>query len=143
EFAASGAFAEQTVRLNSLTASASPGLRVSANGTIPISGSGLSVNLDAEAPLSIANRFLADRGTQVTGTATFDGSIAGSISEPAIDGSFSTRSASVVDPETNVRLGSIDVAGTVSGQTVTIQSASAALATGGTISAGGTISLDT
>src|SRR5690606_15550068 len=53
----------------------------------------------------------------------------------------SMAGAQVVDPESNQWLRDISVSANVDGDTVTISSASAALATGGTINAGGTISL--
>ena len=55
---------------------------------------------------------------------------------------FSTQAAEFVDPDSNVRLRSIAVMGTIDGDQVTIRNASANLAAGGSVSATGTISLD-
>ena len=55
------------------------GLSLDASGTVPLTGSGLSVNLNGAAPLSLANRVLADRGTQLVGTVELSGSVSGSI----------------------------------------------------------------
>ncbi|MFN3765136.1 MAG: translocation/assembly module TamB domain-containing protein [Aliihoeflea sp.] len=139
--AAAGRFADQTVTLSSVTVSGNQGLSLSASGTVPLQGSGLAVNLTAEAPLSLANRFLIDRGTQLVGTVGVQGQVTGSISDPQIRGTVSTQGAQVVDPETNVSLRGINVSASIDGQTITIQSANATLGAGGTVSAGGTISL--
>jgi len=137
---ASGAFARQRVTLRSLNATGPAGLSVSASGQIPLSGGGLAVDVRGSAPLSLANRLLADRGTQVSGTATADVHLGGSLAAPAVSGTISTAGASVVDPTSNVRLTNIGVDAGISGNTVTIRAARAALAEGGAISLSGTIS---
>jgi len=137
---ASGRFAGRTLELQSLSASGPGGLSISGSGQIPLAGGGLALNLRGSAPLSLANRLLAERGTQLMGTATADLRIDGSIAAPAISGNISTAGASVVDPGSNLRLANINVAAVLSGDTVTIRSASAALAAGGLLSLSGTIS---
>lgn len=118
------------------------GLRAAANGVVPLSGGGLDVNFNGSAPLALANRFLADRGTQLSGILEASGSVSGSLSDPAIRAMFSTNGAEVVDPEANLRVRDINIMGSIDGDTVTLRSANAALAAGGTIAASGTVSLD-
>lgn len=137
---AAGRFANDTVTLSSVQVSGPQGLSLTANGTVPLSGSGLAVNLNGSAPLALANRFLIDRGTQLSGVVQVNGSVSGSIQQPVIRGMASTSGAQVVDPESNVRLQDINVMAAIEGETVTIRSASAALAAGGSISASGTVS---
>src|SRR5690606_37997109 len=57
---AAGRFADQAVTLSSVSVTGPAGLSLDASGTVPLSGSGLSVNLNGAAPLALANRFLAD-----------------------------------------------------------------------------------
>src|SRR5690606_16976815 len=140
EATAAGRFANETVTLSSVSVTGPQGLGLNASGAVPLSGSGLALDLSGSAPLALANRFLADRGTQLSGTVELSGSVSGSLQQPAIRGMASTSGAQVVDPDSNVRLRDINVMASMEGETVTIRSANAALATGGTISASGTIS---
>src|SRR5690606_23393236 len=133
--AANGRFADNTVTLASVTVSGPQGLSLSARGAIPLSGPGMSVTLGGSAPLSLADRFLAG-----SGTLALNASVSGSIRQPVVRGSFSTSGAQVVDPETNLRLGAINIQGSLDGETLRLTSASAALASGGTVSASGTVS---
>ena len=137
---AAGRFADQAVTLSSVSVTGPAGLSLDASGTVPLSGSGLSVNLNGAAPLSLANRFLADRGTQLVGVVELSGSVSGSIQQPVIRGMASTNGAQVIDPESNVGLRDINVMASIDGETVTIRSANAALSAGGSLSASGTIS---
>src|SRR5690606_27767726 len=105
-------------------------------------GGGLAVNFNGSAPLALANRFLAERGTQLSGILEASGSVSGSLSDPAIRAMFSTSGAEVVDPEANLRVRDINIMGTIDGDTVILRSANAALAAGGTVAASGTVSLD-
>ncbi|MFC6486948.1 translocation/assembly module TamB domain-containing protein [Nitratireductor sp. GCM10026969] len=139
---ASGRFAEETIILTALEATGPAGLTVSGSGRIPLTGSGLAVNARGTIPLALGNRLLADRGTQLTGTAVVDLNIGGSLSNPAISGTVSTTDAAAVDPMTNLRLSAIRIDAGIQGDTVTIRSSSASLATGGTVSLSGTISTD-
>lgn len=124
------------------SASTPEGLRANADGTVPLSGGNLAVNFNGSAPLALANRFLAERGTQLSGIVEASGSVSGTLAQPAIRAMFSTNGAEAVDPEANLRLRDINVMGTVDGDTVTVRSASAALSAGGSVAASGTISLD-
>ncbi|MFC3703528.1 translocation/assembly module TamB domain-containing protein [Devosia honganensis] len=139
--AASGAYAGDTISLDSVTATGSGGLAVSGSGRVPLAGGGLSVALEGSAPLVLANRFVADRGGQFSGTAAFDARIGGSLSSPQFSGTVSTSGAGYVDPELNLRL--TDIAGRVqlSGTSATIESLTANLATGGSVSGSGTVGL--
>jgi translocation and assembly module TamB len=140
EARAAGTFAGETVTLSTLTVGGPQGLSITASGAIPLSGSGLSLNASGNAPLALADAMLIDRGTQLSGVVQFSGSVSGSLSQPAIRAMFSTSGAQAVDPETNIRLTGINVMASMDGDTVTVRSAGASLAGGGSISASGTIS---
>lgn len=140
ELSATGSFADGTVTLSTLEASGPSGLSVSASGRVPLGGGGLAVDLRGSVPLALGNRLLADRGTQLAGTLLADIRIGGSLENPSLSGSISTRDGAAVDPMTNLRLNDITLDAALQGDTVTIRSATAALAAGGTVTLSGTIS---
>ena len=90
----------------------------------------MNISLNGEAPLAIANRFLADRGAQASGTLQVQATVAGSTADPQIRGMFSTVGAQLVDPETNLRLREISVMGTIDRNLVTLRNASGSLGGG-------------
>ncbi|APH70827.1 translocation/assembly module TamB domain-containing protein [Aquibium oceanicum] len=140
-FTASGQYGAGAVVLNRATVSGPQDLSFTASGRVPISGPGLNVSVNGRVPLSLANRFLADRGTQVSGTLVADINVSGSIGNPVVTGSISTAGASLVDPETNIRFTGITLSASASVQTITINNLSASAAGGGTVSASGTVSI--
>ncbi len=140
-FNASGSFAEEVVTLDRFTANGSGGLAVSGSGRVPLAGNGVAVSLNGSAPLSLANQFVASRGARVFGTAQFDARVGGSLSNPQFSGNVSTSGAEYVDPSLNLRLTGISGRVGLSGTNANIESLTANLATGGSVSASGTIGL--
>ena len=138
---ASGRYGDGAVTLASAAATGPRGLSLTASGNIPLSGAGLAVTANGQVPLELANRFLPDRGTQLSGTLVLDIRVAGSLSDPVVTGTISTAGASAVDPEANVRLNDIALSASLDEQSVTISQLSASVAGGGRIAASGTISL--
>lgn len=138
---ASGRYQGGTIALSSAAATGPRGLSVRASGTIPLSGQGLAVTANGQVPLELANRFLIDRGTQVSGTLVLDIRVAGSLSDPVVTGSISAGGATAIDPEANVRLNDIALSANLGAQSVTISQLTASIAGGGRLSASGTISL--
>lgn len=138
---ARGSYAGNAVTLDALNANGAGGLSVSGSGRVPLSGGGLSVTLNGSAPLTLANQFVADRGGQLSGTATFNAQASGSLDNPQLSGSVSTSGAGYVDPELNLRLTGITGRASLSGTTATIESLTANLATGGSASVSGTVGL--
>jgi translocation and assembly module TamB len=138
---AAGRYSDGAIGLSSANASNVQGLALSASGTVPLTGSGLSLALTGQAPLSIANRLLADRGAQVSGTVSLELTVSGSVQQPSVSGTFSTGGAEFIDPMTNVRLRNIALAGSISNDMISLRAASASLATGGAVTAAGTISI--
>lgn len=136
-----GSYAANSVVLDRLAANGAGGLNVAGSGRIPLSGGGLSVKLSGSAPLTLANRFLVDRGGQLSGTASFNADVSGSLSSPQFGGSVSTSDAGYVDPELNLRLTGISGRASLSGTTARIEGLSANLATGGSVSASGTVGI--
>lgn len=136
-----GSYAGNSVAIDRLAANGAGGLAVTGSGRVPLSGGGLAVSLSGSAPLALANRFLIDRGGQLSGTASFDADVSGSIASPEFGGSVSVSGAGYVDPELNLRLTGITGRATLAGTTARIDNLSASLATGGSVSASGTIGL--
>ena len=139
---AKGGFAREMLTLSSLTASAPSGLQISAKGRLPLVGSGGDLAVGGTAPLSLANRVLASRGAQASGTVTIDARLTGSLAKPAYSGTIKMAGAEFVDPQSNLRLQSISAAARLNGETVTIESFRGSLAAGGSIGASGSVSLD-
>ncbi|MCO5065349.1 MAG: translocation/assembly module TamB domain-containing protein [Rhizobiaceae bacterium] len=140
ELDVNGRFADRTVVLQSAAVNGPRGFNLKASGRVPLAGPGLSVSVKGDAPLALANRFLAERGAQASGNITLSASATGSMAHPSLRGMFSTMGASFVDPESNLRLNDIAVMGSLDGDRVVLRSASAALASGGRVSASGSIS---
>jgi translocation and assembly module TamB len=139
--AANGSFADNVVRLASLRANGSGGLTLQGSGSVPLSGGGLNLAVTGSAPLALANRFVADRGGQLSGVVTLDAQVGGSLTEPQFGGRVATSGAGYVDPELNLRLQEITGSADLSGTNLAIASLSANLATGGSVSASGTLGL--
>ncbi len=140
--AANGRFADQRVTLQSATVANGQGIDVAASGTVPLDGGSLNLQVRGNAPLSLANRPLAERGTRVEGALEFSVGISGPLTDPQFSGMVSASNAGVIDPDTNVQLQGITVLASIEGQQVTINTFTANLSTGGTITIGGTVSLD-
>ena len=138
---ASGSFRNGTVTLASLSANGSGGLTISGSGMVPLAGNGLGLALRGSAPLALGNRFVADRGGQLSGVVTLDAQVTGSLASPQFGGRVATSGAGYIDPELNLRLGGITGSARLNGQNLVIDSLSAGLSTGGSVSASGSIGL--
>ena len=79
--------------LASLGANGSGGLTIRGSGTVPLEGNGLDLALEGSAPLVLGNRFLADRGGQLSGVLALDARISGSLADPQFGGRISTSGA--------------------------------------------------
>ena len=137
---AAGNYAAMAVDISSLNVDGPQGLNITAKGKVPFSGQGLGVDVSGNVPLALANRFLADRGSQVSGTLSLTANVSGGFDRPQLRGMFSTSGAQFIDPETNVRLNAINVMGAMEGETITLRQVNATFGSGGKISASGTIS---
>lgn len=138
---ARGSLTGRMITLDGLSASGRGGLEISGSGRVPLEGNGMAVSLTGSAPLALANRFVAERGGQFSGTATLRAELSGSLANPQFGGTVSTGGAGYVDPELNLRLVDIGGSASLSGQRLVIDSLSAGLATGGSVSVGGSVGL--
>lgn len=139
---AQGSYAAGTVALVRASATGSGGLNATASGVIPLEGPGLDIAIEGSAPLSLANRFVADRGAQVSGNLTANARVSGSLANPQFSGTVSVANGEYIDPALALRLVDITGSAALSAQRLTINSLSANLATGGSVSASGFLGLD-
>ncbi|MDD9908793.1 MAG: translocation/assembly module TamB domain-containing protein [Ahrensia sp.] len=139
---ANGRFADNIVNLTSLSTSNGQGIAVTASGRVPLEGAGLSVSANGSAPLAIAEPLLASRGTQLSGTARFDISAIGSLSDPRLSGLVSVNDGTVLDPLSNLRLTNIGVLAGLNGDRIDLRTARGDLSSGGSVEAAGSILLD-
>lgn len=137
----SGECARGVLRLAALQADGPNGLTLNASGTMPLVGSNGDLQVRGSLPLQIANRFVAERGGQINGTAVIDARVSGSLAKPQFGGSIVAQNAEIVDPLSNLRLQQISAAIRLSGEQAIIENFSGQLATGGSVSASGTLSL--
>ena len=138
---ASGSFASGSVSLASLTVNGAGGLTISGSGTVPLSGNGLNVSVTGSAPLVLANRFVADRGGQLSGVVNLNAQVTGSLDNPQFGGRVSTSGAGYIDPELNFRMQGITGSASLNGDRLVIEQLSTNLARGGSVSASGSVGL--
>lgn len=139
---AQGQFTASGIDLARASFTAAQGLQATASGRIPFAGPGLDVQVNGDVPLALADRFVADRGAQLSGTATINARASGSIASPQITGSIATQGARLLDPSTGTRLSGITVTARLEGQRVVIEQGSATADGGGTLTLGGQVGLD-
>ena len=139
---ASGSFARQNLTISALQVSGPSGLSFNANGTMPLIGSSGNLAVTGSVPLTLANRLVGTRGTQITGTANIDARVTGSLAKPLFNGAVTTADGEVVDPQSNLRLQSISTNLSLNGDQLVIDQFTGNLATGGSVSVSGTVGLD-
>ncbi|MFD2236756.1 translocation/assembly module TamB domain-containing protein [Aureimonas populi] len=138
---ADGTYAGNSVNLNALTLAGS-GIDFSASGSVNVAGTpSFDLSLNGTAPLSLANRILAEGGRSISGTVAVNASVSGTAAAPNVNGTISTSGAQFIDTGQNVVVNNITTTVALSGQTATIQSFSASLGAGGTIAVSGTVGL--
>jgi translocation and assembly module TamB len=136
-----GSYADSSVQLAKVALRSPGGLTVDAHGTLPLSLSGLDLTAAGSAPLALGNRFVADRGGQASGTARFSARVTGSAGDPRITGQASVDGGGYVDPALNLKLLNITARASLNGTSASLDRLSANVATGGTISGSGRVSL--
>lgn len=136
---ASGRFADGRVELASLTADGS-GLSVDASGAVPLSGGGLDLRVRADAPLSLAERFVANRGMRISGDVTADVRLTGSLAAPQANGAVRISGLSLRDPQTGLVLSGGSLDARLAGERIVIESFRAASGEG-SLAVSGSLSL--
>ena len=129
------------ISIESLSVTNAQDISVTGSGAIPLSGSGLNFAANGSAPLAMAEAFLRERGTNVSGLARFDITATGSTSNPQLNGLLSVSGGQLADPLTNLRLNDIGLIAGVSGQQITVRQLNARTPDGGSITGSGTVGL--
>jgi translocation and assembly module TamB len=118
-------------------------------GTLQITGSvpldtadELALRVSGRTDLAVANSFLSASGQRLTGSATFDLSIAGTAAQPQIQGSVALAGGSFVDSLQGVQLNDINGRFAMRGETLAIESLSARTRNGGSLAARGQVEID-
>lgn len=137
-----GAFNNNIATLETLEINGPAGLQITAMGSLPISGADINLKINGSAPLALGNRFLAKRGSQLSGTLNINASVAGNIKKPNLGGNFDITNGQFLDPITNIHLTQLALTGTLNGETVNIANVSARSANGGNFKGSGTITID-
>lgn len=139
--AANGNFSNNLVTLNRFSAQNAQSLALNGSGQIPLSGGALNVNVNGTAPLSLAERFLIERGTQIDGIAQLSARISGSTNNPVASGNISVDGATIIDPLSNIRINGGRVRIALNNSNQADLSFRGNLASGGSVSADGNIGL--
>ena len=138
---ATGTFQNKVLVLNRAAANNDQGMNLTANGEVSLAASSLAIDVAGNAPLSLIDPVLRERGSRATGTATLDMQLRGSFTDPQIGGRLSVANGTFSDPLANARLNNINLSASLSGSQANIDNFSAALATGGTVSASGSVGI--
>ncbi|EJF91104.1 translocation/assembly module TamB domain-containing protein [Bartonella tamiae] len=140
QLAINGSYNNSVLNLEKFEANGPQNLNLSANGRIPVSGNGLDLYVRGGAPLAIANQILAERGAQISGSATVDATVKGSFSQPQLGGNLRVTQGTFIDAATNLRLNDLNVQANLNGDQIVIENVSASSSAGGNIRAKGTVS---
>ncbi len=140
---ARGGFAGNTLTLGALEVSNAQGLEVTASGSAPLGGQGLDLRASGTVPLSLANALLEERTAEASGLARFDATVSGSVGAPQVSGSAAIENGAIFDPTTNVRLRDVTADARFDGDAIVLNAFRAEVPSGGNITAGGRVSLDT
>ncbi len=118
-------------------------------GTLQVSGSApldttdeLALRVSGRTDLAVANTFLSAGGQRLTGSATLDLSVGGTVTAPSIQGSVVLAGGSFVDSLQGVQLSDINGRFTARGENLVIESLSARTPNGGSLAARGQVEID-
>ncbi len=137
--AAKGRFANNSLTVDT-TLSGSGGLSFRGGGSLGLSGNRpIDMRFAGDLPFGILGPILAQQGFLLTGSATVDVAVGGSVAAPAVTGRISTSGARLVDARRNQTINAINAEVALEGQQARIVSLTGRLATGGSLAVSGTI----
>ena len=138
---AEGSFKDQIVAL-AVNVGGVKDLALAAKGTVNVAaGPDLAIGVDGKVPLTLLDGALAAGNRRLTGIASVELKIGGQAAKPQISGVVETRDASFVDGGTSIVIRSIALTARLAPDRVTIERLDGTLATGGTLSAKGTVGI--
>ncbi|WP_019219215.1 translocation/assembly module TamB domain-containing protein [Bartonella florencae] len=139
---ARGSYKKSTFHIEKVIATGDKGLDLSINGPVSLNGLEAKLNVKGAIPFDFVDFLLAKRGAHVTGMAKIDTTLNGSLLKPQLTGNFSISNGSFFDSKTNLGLNNVTIEGTLNGDHLLIEKASASSSQGGLVSASGRISND-
>lgn len=138
---AKGTLAGGNVKIDA-TASGGNGLSVNAAGTVALAPStALDLKVTGKVPFSLLTRRLAQQGMSLSGTSDLSLTVKGAPTNPALSGALKTSGATFVDTQAGVAVRKINATIDLGGNKATIREMTGSLATGGTISASGSVTI--
>lgn len=138
---ADGDYANDRVRLDTVL-SGGGGLSFRGGGTVGVTGAmPLALKFSGTVPFGLLQAQLAAQGFTLTGNAAVDLSISGTAGAPAVNGTITARGARLVDVRRNLAVENLSLAVSLDGRQAVIRELSGRLASGGGISASGTIGI--
>ncbi len=139
---AKGEFANNQVRLDTVLSGAG-GLSFRGGGTVGIGGATpLGLKFNGKVPFGVLQGQLSAQGFVLTGNADVDVSIGGTAAAPSVTGSITAGGARLVDVRRNLAVENLTIRVTMSGKQAVIETVSGKLASGGQLSASGTVGID-
>ncbi|APO69474.1 hypothetical protein IE4872_CH03891 [Rhizobium gallicum] len=118
------------------------GLSMKGGGTVAITGNrALNLQFRGNLPFAILAAQLAQQGFVADGTADIDLRITGTAAGPVINGSIATSGAKLVDVRRNLALDNVVANITMNGEQATISRLSGNFASGGSVTASGTVGI--
>lgn len=136
-----GRFENNVIQLQNATARNAQNLDINGSGNIPLKGNGLAIQINGTAPLSIVEPLLEERGATLSGVVNIAANISGSIDNPQTSGSVTINDATLVDPLSNLKLTNLDLSANLDQPNTALVRMSANIASGGSVSANGTLGL--
>jgi translocation and assembly module TamB len=136
-----GQFANNKVTID-LNLSGQGGMSLSGGGSVEVSGNrALAMKFDGTVPFSAVSGQLAAQGFDMTGAARIGLQIGGTTAAPSINGTINIDGARLVDVRRNLALNGLAATITLDGKQATISRFSGTLASGGSISASGSVGI--
>ncbi|RKE80177.1 translocation/assembly module TamB domain-containing protein [Rhizobium sp. AG855] len=137
---ANGRFENQRLTLDSRVNGA--GIGLGGTGTVSLTnGVDLELRIEGDVPLNAINDRLAAQGLVANGTARVNLTVGGSSAEPSITGTIVTSGARVVDVRRNLAVEQIATTINLTGSRAEIGSLTGNFATGGRVTASGSIDI--
>jgi translocation and assembly module TamB len=139
---AQGRLADQRVGIDARVSAGRTGT-FQVSGNVPIDAADeLALRVSGRADLAIANTILSVSGQRLTGAANLDLSVAGTMTDPRIQGSVTIANGSFSDALQGVQLNGISGRLAARGQVLVIESLSAQTPNGGSLAARGQVTID-
>ncbi|UDF27994.1 UNVERIFIED_ORG: translocation/assembly module TamB [Roseateles sp. XES5] len=139
---AKGEFVNNQVRLDTVLSGAG-GLSFRGGGTVGIGGATpLGLKFNGTVPFGLLQGQLSAQGFVLTGNANVDLSIGGTAGAPSVTGSITAGGARLVDVRRNLAVENLTIRVNMDGRQAVIETVSGKLASGGQLSASGTVGID-